>query len=508
MRCTFLALVLVATLGSPAAGQVQPIRPAPGGVMLTFQDADLGFVLSALAQTAGINLVYNDLPAKPITLRTATPVPIVELPQLIRSIAISNGITVFEEGGFVRLRGTGSGDPPAVDDRQLFIMRLRHARAPELAATLQQLFGGGAVGPVTAATQRAQTLSQQLRTLQQQGVNIEVPTQVLGQFGVAGPLEGNVLIVPDETTNSLLIRATAADYQVVQQAVGILDLRPLQVLIEVVIAEVRRTDDLNVGTSFTADDADDPGSTTATLEDDTTPDNFTVRFSRTGTVNVEATLAALAASGDVRILSRPVIQAQNNQEARILVGSQRPFVSVSRSLPTDEVTRDQVVQYREVGTSLTIVPTINPEGYVNLLLTQEVSSATNETQFDAPIISTREATTQLLARDGQTIVIGGLVDHQEDRSRAGIPLLKDIPVLGYLFGTTRNQDASSELFLFLTPHIVETDEDADRLKEEIENNTELLRPYTPIEPLIPPDTTGLLPAAPAPPVQTPPPAAP
>src|SRR5690606_15355274 len=76
MRLTFSALAFLVILASPASAQVQPIRPAPGGVMLTFQDADLGFVLSALAQTAGINLVYNDLPAKPITLRTATPVPI------------------------------------------------------------------------------------------------------------------------------------------------------------------------------------------------------------------------------------------------------------------------------------------------------------------------------------------------------------------------------------------------------------------------------------------------
>jgi general secretion pathway protein D len=146
-----------------------------------------------------------------------------------------------------------------------------------------------------------------------------------------------------------------------------------------------------------------------------------------------------------------------------------------------------------VGTSLTIVPTINPEGYVNMALTQEVSSATNETQFDAPVISTREATTQLLARNGQTIVIGGLVDHQQDRTRSGIPLLKDIPILGFLFGATRDVDSTSELFLFLTPHIVDSDDDADRIKNEIEANTELLKPFVPIEPLVSPDATPVTP---------------
>jgi general secretion pathway protein D len=176
----------------------------------------------------------------------------------------------------------------------------------------------------------------------------------------------------------------------------------------------------------------------------------------------------------VRILSRPVLLAQNNQEARILVGSQRPFVQVFRSLPTDNGTRDQIVQYRDVGTSLTIVPTVNPDGYVNLQLTQEVSNATNETQFGAPVISTREAQTYLFVRDGQTTVIGGLIDRQSEKTRSGIPLLVSIPVLGALFGTTANSTVHSELFLFLTPHVVRSDEELEKLRDSIKQNLELL----------------------------------
>ena len=137
----------------------------------------------------------------------------------------------------------------------------------------------------------------------------------------------------------------------------------------------------------------------------------------TGALDVSVALRALSARGDVRILSRPVLLAQNNQEAHILVGSQRPFVQVFRSLPTDAGVRDQIVQYRDVGTSLTIMPTVNPDGYVNLQLSQEVSSATAETQFGAPVISTREARTYLFVRDGQTTVIGGLIGVEEDQSR-------------------------------------------------------------------------------------------
>ncbi len=206
---------------------------------------------------------------------------------------------------------------------------------------------------------------------------------------------------------------------------------------------------------------------------------------RSGEINVDATLSALASTGNVRILSRPVVLAQNNQLAHILVGSERPFVQVAQSLPTDNGALRQVVQYRDVGTSLDITPTINEDGYVNLQVAQQVSNATSELQFGAPVISTREATTQLFVRNGQTVVIGGLVDRQTDRTRSGIPLLKDIPILGYLFGSTRETVGNSELFLFLTPYIVATDDDADRLRREIENHSELLRGLVPIQPYIP-----------------------
>ena len=302
-------------------------------------------------------------------------------------------------------------------------------------------------------------------------------------------------IVPDEITNSLLIRATEADWAILEQAIAALDLRPLQVVIEVVIAEVRRSGDLKVGVGVFASNVDEEGGdgSTGLLPVSPSADAFTLDVLRTGNVDVGLTLAALSSSGNVRILSRPLIQAQNNQEARILVGNEQPFVQASYSgLNTGGVTQ-QTVQYRDVGTSLTILPTINEDGYINLSLTQEVSSATAETQFGAPVISTREATTQILARTGQTVVIGGLVEQQTDESRTGIPILKDLPVLGWLFGTTRETVYNAELFLFLTPYVIASDEDEETLRRELEGNAELLQELLPIKSLLPPSLQELLP---------------
>jgi general secretion pathway protein D len=207
------------------------------------------------------------------------------------------------------------------------------------------------------------------------------------------------------------------------------------------------------------------GNTASAALSGTSAGDFALRVMRVGRVNVDVALSALSSSGEVRIISRPVLLAQNNQEARILIGSERPFVQVFRSLPTDAAVRDQVVQYRDVGTELTLTPTINEDGYVNLQLAQQVSNATAETQFGAPIISTREASTHLFVRDGQTAVIGGLVDRDQSSTRSGVPILKDIPLLGALFGTTTKSSTRSELFLFLTPHIILSDEDTDRVRD-------------------------------------------
>ena len=167
------------------------------------------------------------------------------------------------------------------------------------------------------------------------------------------------------------------------------------------------------------------------------------------------------------------LEDRNNTEARFLVGSQRPFVQISRVQPTDQATRDQVVQYKDVGTKLTVRPTINQDRYVSLLIQQEINQATSETQFDAPIISTREARTQVLVRDGQTIVIGGLRDHVKEKSQSGVPILSGIPIIGGLFGSATRRSTETELYLFLTPRIIATDAEADsvttpRLPEDLE----------------------------------------
>ena len=247
---------------------------------------------------------------------------------------------------------------------------------------------------------------------------------------------------------------------------------------------MRHTSELDLGV-VARSTLEPPNASSGPLISSSSTADLIIRLSKSATFDINVAVRALQTRGEVRILSRPVLLAQNNQEAKILVGSQRPFVQVFRSLPTDAAVRDQVVQYKDVGTSLTILPTINADGYVNLQVAQEVSTATTEVQFGAPIISTREASTHLFVRDGQTAVLGGLVDREQDRTRSGIPWLSALPFAGHLFGSTTDSRSSSELFLFVTPHIVETDVDMNRLRQQMEDRSPQVRDRIPRNPPLP-----------------------
>jgi general secretion pathway protein D len=289
-------------------------------------------------------------------------------------------------------------------------------------------------------------------------------------------LTGEVRIVPDPRTNSLLIRATREDFQLIEATVEQLDVRPLQVLIDVVIAEVRRERSLALGLGAKVSS---PNQGTGDGEwSASTPDpglgDIVVRMLQLGKVDLAATLRAAASRGEVSILSRPVLLAANNSPAEIVVGSQRPFVQVQRSLPTDTPVRDQVVQFKDVGTRLSVTPTVSKDGYVMLEVAQEVSAATAEVAFDAPVISTRSIRTQLLVKDGHTAVMGGLVDRQREVTRSGVPILSSIPLLGALFGTHSTRTTETELFVFLTPRVIRTDQDLDQASDSVGTRTKSL----------------------------------
>jgi general secretion pathway protein D len=517
-----LAALYCLGAATAAAQDPRPVERTPAGIEINFQDADLRVVLTALAEVAGVNVSFSNLPQRNVTLRTGRPISATEARAYLESVARSNGLTLAEEGGLLRISGEIPGQQqltpgapvvrPVQERARLFVYRLNHAQADALANTLADVFGIARAGFSGAGGQEPQGLSEELRgqRLAPGFPQDPQPTPARAPEAAAAPvqgaslaagLQGPVQIVPDARTNSLLIRASQADYETIRQAILQLDVRPLQVLIEVLIAEVRRDRQDGVGVSARVPDQR-VGAGSTTLGGDifgASAGDIVLRILDIGSIKADVVINLLATQGDVTILSRPVVLAQNNQEARVLIGSERPFIQLFRALPTDAAVRDQVVQYRDVGTQLTIRPTINPDGYVTMSVLQEVSSATAETQFGAPIISTREARTQLLVKDGQTAVIGGLIEHQQEYTASGIPLLKDIPLIGRLFRTSQTRRRNTtELFLFLTPHVLRTDQEMDDATRGLRDATDRLKKSVrdPIPLLVPSDSTSAAPRRP------------
>lgn len=471
-----LAIALAALL-APAPGRAQEmVRVTRDSVSAQFVDADLRNVVQAMARYLPKPVLIASVPSARVSLETPTPIPRAQVLELLRGMLEANNLELLEEETFFRVREKPAPQPAAgpvapsersessrrPSQVELFVVRLRHARAADVAATVGQLFGASG-GLSSAAGLTTGTLSDELRRSAVPPVGAPgAPEQAPGA-GRTASLSGAVTIVPDEITNALLIRASRADYDVIQTAVAELDIRPLQVMIEVLIVEARRDNIFTLSADLFLPEQVIGGTTrgSATVSGGGGLGDLVVRLLNVSPGRLNATINAAESRGNVHIVSRPIVVASNNVEARLLVGAQRPFVQVSRSLPTDAPQRDQVVQYRDVGTRLVVRPTINHDGYVSLQIQQEVNAATEETQFDAPVISTRETATRVLVRNRQTIVLGGLRDTQRSDNRGGVPIISRIPILGGLFGHNSRRLTDTELFLFITPTILATDADAD-----------------------------------------------
>jgi general secretion pathway protein D len=176
--------------------------------------------------------------------------------------------------------------------------------------------------------------------------------------------------------------------------------------------------------------------------------------------NYQATLRAIAQSGNAKVLSRPSILARNNQPATIAVGQLVPLITSVSYNPLNG-TPVNAITYQNVGVILTVTPFITSDGLVEMIVAPQVSSIDSTTSVpiaqgvNAPVIDNRSANTVAVTPDGQTVVLGGLMQNSKAKTDTKIPVLGDIPVLGALFKRTVKSDSQTELMIFLTPHIVQ-----------------------------------------------------
>ena len=189
-------------------------------------------------------------------------------------------------------------------------------------------------------------------------------------------------------------------------------------------------------------------------------------------LNIDAVIRMVASSSDAKILSTPVILTTDNTEAKIVVGEERPVVTSTSTSTAGQQT--SAYEYRSIGINLTVTPRINPQRFVVMEIAQTADNLKDSTKIDGndvPIITKREMKAQIAMPSRSTIVLGGLVSNERRKSRAKVPVLGDIPILGTIFRYDKDTDNRTELLVLLTPYVLTTPEETRRETERLHNST-------------------------------------
>jgi general secretion pathway protein D len=281
--------------------------------------------------------------------------------------------------------------------------------------------------------------------------------------------ENRIRIIGNRANNALLIYSTPEEQQTIEAMLRKIDILPLQVRIDATIAEVTLNDNLRYGTQFFFQNAG-IATTLSGLTSGAIVGDFPGFVLSRGTGSARFAISALQDVSDVRVLSAPQIVATDNQPAFLQVGDTVPYISqtaVSTQNPDAPIVNS--IQYRDTGVILQVTPRVNSGGLVSLDIAQEVSDVTPTTTsgIDSPTFPQRRLKSRVVVEDGQTIGMAGLIRDTNTEGNAGIPVLKNIPIFGALFGTQDNTRRRTELLVMITPHVIHDQRDARALTEDL-----------------------------------------
>jgi|SRR5579863_809609 len=318
------------------------------------------------------------------------------------------------------------------------------------------------------------------------GLVTRAPTPPRKGAHPTGEISGTVQVLADKTTNSLIITATPPDYEVLKKVIEQLDAKRRQVFVEAVILEVSLDKLRQLGTTIGAAFGYEFGSSvTAFGGFNAQPADFanigvSVPNVALAPLNVKALMQFLQSSSDVNILSTPQLLTSDNQKAEITVGQNIPIPGSQTTSVGGNITT--TIERRDVGVILRLTPQVLDNNLVRLDVYQEISSLVNTPQVVGNIVlgpttNKRTANTTVVAISDQTVVIGGLIQDNVTKSDSKVPLLGDIPILGYLFRSESREVIKTNLLIFLTPHVIRDRAETEAIKIKAIDQMDLLLRY-------------------------------
>jgi general secretion pathway protein D len=413
--------------------------------------------------------------------------------------------------------------------RRVFVYYAENAKAKELAATLNAIYGAPSSGggpqaptpPPPSTPGGARPPGGGLFGGPSSTTGGGPPTAGSGTLSEVGLIEGQVRFIADDTTNAVIVTTFPRAWSEIEATIRQLDKMPRQVLIEVLVAEISLTDDTQFGIDwairsgkFFIANANINRGTSLPIN---IPIDPSLAVPATGGLTAFAfasgefiaLLNALASQNRINVLSNPHVLTSENKKAIINVSDSIPIVTsqtaplggtISQSATgqpatTAAVVGTQSVEYRDAGVILTVTPRIGEQGTVALDIKQEVNSiGQQEPPTGSRRIVKREAETSVVLINNQTLVLGGLIQERRTIDDRGIPFMKNIPLIGFLFGFKGLKIEKTELLMLITPRVIGTAVDAARITEEMRKAT--------------PELDDAFQHAPRPPSQTPAPRTP
>ncbi|WP_405598800.1 MULTISPECIES: secretin N-terminal domain-containing protein [unclassified Pseudoalteromonas] len=341
-------------------------------------------------------------------------------------------------------------------EKQYFIYQPQYSRAIDMGESLEALIGGGTSrisSSTSASSENNETSSRR---------------------GALSASSEDLKMVIDERSNAVIFYTTGEKYQQLLPLVRRLDILPKQVMLEVVIAEVSLTDEFKQGVEFSFNNGSYGLSTKGAFMDGGFGGLSYLLSGPRGDLAVNL----FESNSLVNILSRPSLVVRDGVNATITVGTDIPIVSSTTNDPLDLSGRQTTnVEYRKTGVELGVTPTVNAQGVVLMEIKQKISNEVKNgsTLSGNPSVFERTIDTEVVAQNGQTIILGGLISENRTTQASSVPFFSSLPIIGNLFKADTRDGDKTELVVLVTPRVIESSSEWDDIKEKFESMFENLK---------------------------------
>ncbi|MDD2731342.1 MAG: TonB family protein [Candidatus Portnoybacteria bacterium] len=477
-RLVFILLILTLIIIHPASAQQvsKTGLSVRNKISLDVKGMEVVDVIKMLATRSGMNIIVG----KNVTGRVTLFLKEVDIWDAFEIVILANDLAYEKQGEIINVMT--QRDYEALygkryqDNKQVQVIKLQYAKAVDISRALGQMKSdsGRVVLDESSNTIAFIDSPERIKAMELFVKETDLPLETrvlslnyapvdkLGSKIQEAITKGMGSIKIDERTNKIAVTDYPAKLSEIAKLISAFDEKTAQVLIDSQIIELTPSDKFEMGINldywikkYFEVQASLPINTTNTLLIGTTSASPTQKGQYKAIIDILRTI------GDTKILSSPRIMTLNNQEAKILVGTKDAYITSTTSLGGSGTTvTSQSVNFVDTGIKLHVTPTINKDSFVTMKIRPEVSSAvmTNIKSEDKitqiPIVTTSEAETTIMVKDGVTIVIGGLRKDERNKTIKKIPLLGDIPGLGYFFRSTSDETSKTELVILLTPHIM------------------------------------------------------